>query len=686
MGCGLLRVVVLAVGGWLLFQPAAAQTTERGSVSSRSVQGNGGGSTAPAISADGVVAAARFPVQTWLELSVSPGGSGSVSGEGIYDIGTLRTVIAAPAIGHAFSHWTEGDTIVSTSASYTFSLSAYRFLVANFTAGGARTERVNINSNGNEAQGSGDYLSSISADGRFVAFHSWAPDLVDFDSNGQRDVFVHDRHTGATELVSVTTGGEQGVRTSVDPAISSDGRYVAFASYATNLVSGDSNGVADIFVHDRQTGITKRVSVDSSGSEADDTNALPAISGDGRHVAFSSSATNLVSGDSNGWNDIFVHDRQTGTTTRVSVDSSGSEGNLSSYDPSISADGRFVAFHSLASNLAASDFDNQRDIFVHDRLTGATEHVSVATGAAVSNGESRDASISADGRFVAFQSRATNLVSNDTNGCSDVFVRDRQAGTTERVSVATGAAESNGESRNPSISADGRYVAFWSDATNLVSGDNNLAQDVFVRDRQTGVTTRVSVDSNGMEAANGNSLLPAISANGRFVAFRSFAANLVANDTNDHIDVFVRDRFNKYGGFDWLGHPGGGRPGPDTLVPLVSGNWQAPSSSQTKATVSGHLHVPPSFVGGDLDGNGVADAVVDYGKKGLWARLNKTKWTRLTTLSPKRMRVVDLDKNGKDDVVATFEGLGTLIRYNENPTWVKPWPLHTEMLAERGFE
>ncbi len=196
---------------------------------------------------------------------------------------------------------------------------------------------------------------------------------------------------------------------------------MAFQSFATNLVSGDTNGQLDVFVHDRQSGATERVSVDSgnNGSYA------YSISADGRCVAFSSDANNLVSGDTNGDSDVFVHDRQSGATERVSVDSAGAQGNLDSNSPSISADGRYVAFWGWASNLVSGDTNATADVFVHDRQNGATERVSVKSAGAQGNGRSDDPSISADGRCVAFHSWATNLVSGDTNATEDVFVRDR---------------------------------------------------------------------------------------------------------------------------------------------------------------------------------------------------------------------------------------------------------------------
>ncbi|MCB9432345.1 MAG: PD40 domain-containing protein [Ardenticatenaceae bacterium] len=230
---------------------------------------------------------------------------------------------------------------------------------------------------------------------------------------------------GDIERVSVDSNGNEGNRGGVDPSISDDGRFVAFHSSASNLVSGDTNSSPDVFVHDQQTGTTERVSVDSSGNEGNNNSTLPDISGDGRFVAFISAANNLVSGDTNSIADIFVHDRQTGTTSRISVDSSGTQGNNFSVDPSISSDGRFVAFISDASNLVSGDTNSIADIFVHDQQTGTTSRVSVDSSGGQGNNRSLDSSISGNGRFVAFESDASNLVSGDTNVSSDIFVAEQ---------------------------------------------------------------------------------------------------------------------------------------------------------------------------------------------------------------------------------------------------------------------
>ncbi len=378
---------------------------------------------------------------------------------------------------------------------------------------------------------------SLSADGRYRAFYSNASNLVAGDTNGVVDVFVQDGNTGAITRVSVDSAGVQGNGASRHAAISADGRYVAFYSYATNLVADDINGVVDIFVHDMNDGTTTRVSLDSSGSQVNDASYYPSISADGRYVAFYSYATNLVPGDTNGVVDIFVRDRTGGTTTLVSVDSAGVQGNGVSQSPSISADGRYVAFQSEATNLVSGDSNGVDDIFVRDRTGGTTTRVSVDSAEIQGNGSSTSPSMSADGGYVAFQSAADNLVPGDTVTL-DVFVRDLNAGTTSRVSVDSAGNAGAGSSSSASISGDGRYVAFYSYATDLVAGDTNGAADVFVRDRNIGTTERVSVDSAGVQG-NAFSLSRAISADGCYVGFTSDATNLVPGDTNGFQDAFL---------------------------------------------------------------------------------------------------------------------------------------------------
>ena len=432
-------------------------------------------------------------------------------------------------------------SIFKTGATQLAAIAAAGILAAQAAPAQAHfiTERVSVGSGGVQGNAeSGD--PSISADGRFVAFVSSASNLVPGDTNRRADVFVRDRRTGTTRRVSLGAGGAQGNGDSSEPALSANGRFVAFYSEARNLVPGDTNGQADVFVRDRRTGTTRRVSLGSGGSQSNGASVQPALSADGRFVAFISDATNLVPGDTNGLTDVFVRDRQTGTTRRVSLGAGGAQGNWGSVEPAVSADGRFVAFTSLADNLVPGDTNGiTADVFVRDRQTGTTRRVSVGPGGVQSDGNSQFPALSADGRFVAFWSQATNLVPTDTNGTADVFVRDRQTGTTRRVNVGPGGVQANDISFYLALSADGRFVAFSSFATNLVPGDTNGSYDVFVRDRQKGTTRRVSLGPGGAQG-NDSSYDPAVSADGRFVAFSSDASNLVPGDTNGFTDVFVR--------------------------------------------------------------------------------------------------------------------------------------------------
>ena len=402
-------------------------------------------------------------------------------------------------------------------------------------AGPGQTERVSVATDGTPGNEDSE-KPDISGDGRYIAFHSDASNLVPNDTNDASDVFVRDTVSGETTRVSVSSDGEEGNTHSELPAISDDGRYVAFLSVADNLVPGDTNLMGDVFVHDIQTGETTRVSVASDGSESDVLSYSVALSGDGRYVVFASSATNLVSEDTDLTSDVFVHDRQTGETTCVSVATDGTKGNLASSWPAISPDGNYVAFQSYASNLVSGDTNGKSDIFVHNVRTGKTLRVSSAADGTEGNGDAFFATISLDGRYVAFRSAASNLVPGDTNGVADVFMRDTQTDELTLISQGLGGTPANGQSNFVDLSADGRYAAFQSVASNLISNDTN-AVDIFMHDTETGEIKRVSVASDGTEANDSAGAL-AIAADGGFVAFNSSATNLVSGDTNVSSDIF----------------------------------------------------------------------------------------------------------------------------------------------------
>lgn len=342
-----------------------------------------------------------------------------------------------------------------------------------------------------------------------------------------------------TVRASASSSGVMGNGTSSFPAISANGRWVAFESAANNLVLGDTNGfVRDVFVRDLLTNTTTRVSVSSSGAEAPTGGDSAAISTNGRFVGFVTGSS-LVPEDTNGWADVYVHDRQSGTTKRISVSSTGAQGFEQSTAPRFSADGRFITFNSWANTLVPNDTNIWTDVFVHDQLLATTERVSVSSSGQEGDGTSAISSISHEGRYVAFSSRATNLVPGDTNDRLDVFVHDRVMHMTTLISVDSTGVQGNADSGNgsvagphpPEISGDGRYVAFGSGASNLVVGDTNGFGDAFVHDRWNGTVTLVSRSSLG---GLGDSYVlggVAMAAGANHFVFGSNATNLVAGVT-----------------------------------------------------------------------------------------------------------------------------------------------------------
>ncbi len=422
---------------------------------------------------------------------------------------------------------------------------AIAFAIAG-TATAQSTTRESVSSAG--AQGNSySWYPVLSATGRYVAFESGATNLVANDTNFRPDIFVRDRSTEQTTRVSVSSSGAQGTGNAQLPSISGNGQLVAFMSDSLELLPGGTPQRFHIYVHDRLTAETARVSINAAGVPGNAASRQPSISADGSTVIFESSATDLVDGDTNSFVDVFVHDRVAGVTSRISVATDGTQGNGHSGGdvvsrPRISADGRFAAFQSLATNLVQDGGGSGSGIYVHDRQTASTTRVSVSSAGAPAVGSSFQPSISADGRFVAFASTAVGLVVPDTNGSiADIFVHDRQTGQTGVVSVSSSGVQGNNFSNYPSISGDGRFVAFWTLSTNLVPfGPSGSVAHLFVHDRQTGETILASVATDGT-VGNGDSREPEFSADGRYVAFHSTATTLVAADTNGVMDVFVRD-------------------------------------------------------------------------------------------------------------------------------------------------
>jgi Tol biopolymer transport system component len=541
---------------------------------------------------------------------------------------TIRVSVSTAGVeGTSYSDWPrisgDGNLVAfSTGSTLDAGDTTFYYDVYVRDIGAGSTTRVSLTAAGLEPTGD-CYSPAMNADGSLVVFQSYAPDIVDGDDNFTGDVFVRNRDIDGSgppfdQLGDVSTEGVSFVPGQSDnhsfaPAVSFDGRYVAFESLASNiavgtpapttqeifrrdgslglsvlasppagsaskfrpsisasgryvsfqsagpLVGGDTNGVSDVFLRDVQTSLTRRVSVENaaqgqangpSGNASMNANSTtPAL--DGRWVVFESMASNLVAGDTNGFNDIFVHDRDSdanGTfdqgpgltsTVRVSLDSSGGEADAPSYEPAISADGRYVVFSSAATNLVAGDGNGAADIFRRDLQTGTTIRISVSSAGAQADGGSYHPRISADGNVVAFMSTATNLVPGDTNGFMDVFVRNVSAGSTVRASVAPSGGQADGPSYNPSLSADGVMVAFDTTATNLGGAKSLGYSDVYVRDLSNGTTVRASVSVGGSEG-NGDSLFPVLSGDGAWVAFYTGANNLLEVDVNGRFDVVIR--------------------------------------------------------------------------------------------------------------------------------------------------
>lgn len=389
------------------------------------------------------------------------------------------------------------------------------------------TTRVNLSSLGSVGD-QGAEFPALSADGRFVAFATGSSNFARADANGDDDVFVHDRWTGVTECISVTPLGSPGDGRSGRPWLSADGRFVAFWSTAADLVPGDTNGQADAFLRDRRLARTVLVSVASDGTLGNDLSTAEGVSDDGRYVCFESLATNLVPGDSNGGSDVFLRDRATGSTFCVSVTPSGAVANGLSSRPRLSADGRRVAFDSRATDLLGSTSGGFRAVYMRDMITGQTAHVSLA-----SSSDYWCGSISGDGNAVGYWGGL------DTTGGWDVYVFDVSTGSTTEVSVSSQGASSDAHSSHPVLSFDGQRIVFSSLADNLVPDDVNTGQDHFLRDRSQGTTEIISLTAQGGQL-QGPSHDATLSADGRHAAFVTAAADVVPYPGTD-LDVYARD-------------------------------------------------------------------------------------------------------------------------------------------------
>ena len=397
---------------------------------------------------------------------------------------------------------------------------------------------VNIGATGNSTLATSH--TQISDDGRYVVYTSSAANLVaGSDANGPAtDVYWYDTQTGQTVRVSSADDGTQGDASSSGPSISGDGTIIAFQSDADNLIPGDTNNATDVFIESPASQQIALLSQTQAGEIGNDASYDVSITRDFTYAVFVTKATNLFNDQQPNFSDVVVEDLLTGAITLVSADATGKQGAGDATDPSISDDGRYVTFLSDAPDLLPGDTSGQTDVYVKDMVTGTLTRVSVGTGGAAPDGASSNAQISGDGSTVVFVSAADNLVGGDTNGVADVFVADRATGAITLVSKAADGTLANSVSETPSISQDGRYVAFASYASNLVPGDSNGQEDVFEADLQSGTISLLSQAPDGT-AADGASNLPAISGSGRTVAFTSQATNLVTGDVNQFGDVFV---------------------------------------------------------------------------------------------------------------------------------------------------
>lgn len=505
-------------------------------------------------------------------------------------------------------------------------------------------ELISVNLSGTSAANGLSSAPYLSADGRYVVFQSSASNLAANDSNTRTDVFRRDRLTGVTALASVNTNGVAGNGYSSVHGISADGRYVLFASGSYDLVAGDYNSTEDVFVRDMVANVTVLVSRTPGGDPGNSTSRNPVISGDGTHVAFESYATDLTgatkfnyytdifvrnltnntmrlvsfrnggtngpngdsfdaaisfkggvtsfTGDAEGggigegimalsgsieFSDVWAHTYASNTTELVSVAAPSTSGNGYSYDHQISASGAHIVFASYAENLAPGDTNENSDVFLFNLTNGVVSIVSMdSSNTGSGNGYSDVPDVSADGRYVAFYSTATNLVAGDNNDNGDIFRRDTVAGTTTLVSVnSSGSGPGNSASFDPDITPDGRFIAFETTATNLVASDlNGVFDDIVLRDMTSNVVELITVNATGTGTANAVSYDPVISDNGRFVAYESFATNLGPTDVNSRYDVYVRDRqlgTNLLCSRNLAGTDGGSE---DSYDPVISGNGQ----------------------------------------------------------------------------------------------------------------
>jgi hypothetical protein len=419
-------------------------------------------------------------------------------------------------------------------------------------SGCAWVGRVGVATDGSQPKTGGVTLGSdVSTNGRYVVFTSTAPNLVAGDTNNAPDVFWRDNQTNVTERVSLTNTGAQANIGAYGALVSADGRYVAFTSDSTNLISGDTNDVTDVFIRDRGLGTTTRVSVVNGGGESDNASVLTSMTPDGRFVVFDSDSDILVgTADDNAVTDVFVRDRARSTTQRVSINTDSTQGDAASTGGSISDDGRYIAFVSDASTLDPgwNDSGAYTDVFVRDRTSNVTTRITGFPNGDEADGPSTGVAISGNGKVVAFDTAATNLVDPPDDANTDVYATVLGSNVFERVSVPTSVdAPGGGDSAVTSVSDDGRFVLFQSQAKNLVSDALTAASDAFVRDRTNHATVLAATTQAMKEPTAGSAVLSgsaanAISGDGRYVLFSSTATDVILSGGDKNgtdLDVFL---------------------------------------------------------------------------------------------------------------------------------------------------
>ena len=411
------------------------------------------------------------------------------------------------------------------------------FMLINFlgSAFAGEFERVSVLSDGSEANRASNF-PSLNADGSITVFESTATNLVAEDTNGKSDIFLHNRNTAETIRVSVNNAGVEANDACYDPAVSGNGNFVVYESYATNLVEGIKERSPRIYLYDVANKKTELVSVSASGAPADGC-VDASISGDGRFVVFSSRSP-LIEEDFNNEEDIYLRDRQNGVTRHISIADHWDMPNGQCRRPQISENGQYIVFDSLASNLISSDLNGCGDIFLYDQNDNKITCITALNEYEQANSDSETAHISANGNFVVFESKGNNLVEMDTNAVADIFLKNLETGEFLRISVNNEGEQANKNSKDPVISGDGKYVVFVSRASNLDPAGKAKGNQVYIHDIEQG-TTRLGGMATDGRVQRGNSEVPMISSDGKIVVFKSSISNLVENDKNYMSDIFL---------------------------------------------------------------------------------------------------------------------------------------------------